>query len=86
MATPIPEKIGKYQLIEPLGLGGMGTVYKAFDPSLDRLVAIKMLVVGIAEDPTFQQRFYREAQATASMLHPNIVTIFDLASTRDIRT
>jgi serine/threonine protein kinase len=78
MATPIPEKIGKYQLIEPLGLGGMGTVYKAFDPSLDRLVAIKMLVVGIAEDPTFQQRFYREAQATASMLHPNIVTIFDL--------
>src|SRR5580704_6671893 len=78
MANPIPEKIGKYEVIGRLGQGGMGTVYKAHDPILDRLVAIKILAGGLTDDPAYRQRFYREAQATANLRHPNIVTIYDL--------
>ena len=61
MANPIPEKIGKYEVIGRLGQGGMGTVYKAHDPNLDRLVAIKILAGGLTDDPAYRQRFYREA-------------------------
>jgi eukaryotic-like serine/threonine-protein kinase len=70
-------KIGKYDILSILGRGGMGVVYKATDPRLDRLVAIKMMTVGYAEDPELLKRFYREAQSTASLQHPNIVTVYD---------
>ena len=70
-------KIGKYEILSILGRGGMGVVYKATDPRLDRLVAIKMMTVGYAEDPELLKRFYREAQSTASLQHPNIVTVYD---------
>jgi eukaryotic-like serine/threonine-protein kinase len=83
MANPIPEKIGKYKVIGRLGQGGMGTVYKAHDPNLDRLVAIKILAGGLTDDPAYRQRFYREAQATANLRHPNIVTIYDLGEHED---
>jgi eukaryotic-like serine/threonine-protein kinase len=73
-----PAKIGKYEVLAMLGRGGMGVVYKAYNPKLDSLVAIKMMTVGHAEDPELLQRFYREAQATASLQHPNIVTVYDL--------
>jgi eukaryotic-like serine/threonine-protein kinase len=70
-------KIGKYEILSVLGRGGMGVVYKATDPGLDRLVAIKMMTVGYAEDPDLLKRFYREARSTASLQHPNIVTVYD---------
>jgi serine/threonine protein kinase len=78
MAQPMLKKIGKYEVMQRLGGGGMGAVYKARDPQLNRMVAIKMLAVGITGDPSFQERFFREATATAHLSHPNIVTIYDL--------
>lgn len=75
---PHPTKIGKYEILEVIGRGGMGIVYKARDPLLNRLVAIKMVTAASTEDLATRQRFFREAQATASLRHPNIVTIYDL--------
>jgi serine/threonine-protein kinase len=69
-----PTKIGKYEIVSVLGRGGMGVVYKARDPQLDRLVAIKM-ILGV--DPSLLKRFEVEARSTASLQHPNIVTIYD---------
>jgi eukaryotic-like serine/threonine-protein kinase len=76
MATP--SKIGKYDVIDIIGRGGMGVVYQAKDPYLDRLVAIKMMNVDVHENTDFLERFYREAKSTASLRHPNIVTVYDL--------
>jgi len=67
--------LGAYQLVERLGQGGMATVYKAFEPALDRYVAIKILPQFFARDPNFMQRFRREAKAIAQLNHPNIVPI-----------
>jgi eukaryotic-like serine/threonine-protein kinase len=79
MATPSKTiKIGKYDVIDLIGRGGMGVVYKAKDPVLDRLVAIKMMNVDVHENTDFLERFYREAKSTASLRHPNIVTVYDL--------
>ncbi len=72
------KRIGKYDVLEMIGRGGMGTVYKAIDPMLSRLVAIKMMAGGFADDPGLLARFYREAQSTASLTHPNIVTVYDM--------
>lgn len=71
-------RIGKYDVLETIGRGGMGTVFKAIDPMLGRLVAIKMMAGGFADDPDLLTRFYREAQSTASLTHPNIVTVYDM--------
>jgi len=79
MAAPSKTvKIGKYDVVETIGRGGMGTVYLARDPFLDRLVAIKMMNVDVHESRDFLERFYREAKGTASLRHANIVTVFDL--------
>jgi serine/threonine-protein kinase len=79
MATPSrTTKIGKYDVIDVIGRGGMGVVYQARDPYLDRLVAIKMMNVDVHENTDFLERFYREAKSTASLRHPNIVTVYDL--------
>jgi serine/threonine protein kinase len=78
MASPIPSKIGKYDVLGVIGRGGMGVVYKATDPHLDRLVAIKMIIGAFAEHPDMLARFFREAQSLGSLQHPNIVTVFDL--------
>src|SRR5271166_1478545 len=79
MATPSKTtKIGKYDVIDIIGRGGMGVVYLAKDPYLDRLVAIKMMNVDVHENTDFLERFYREAKSTASLQHPNIVTVYDL--------
>jgi serine/threonine protein kinase/Tfp pilus assembly protein PilF len=67
--------LGAYQLVERLGHGGMATVYKAYEPVLDRYVAIKVLRKFFAQDPEFMQRFRREAKAIAKLNHPNIVPI-----------
>ena len=78
MAEPTLSKIGKYDVVDVLGQGGMGVVYKAMDPAIGRLVAIKMMTTGIAENPDLLQRFYREAKSTGTLQHPNIVIVHDL--------
>jgi len=78
MLADKPAKIGRYDIIDIIGRGGMGIVYKAADPNLDRLVAIKMMTGGYASTPELLKRFFREAQSTGGLQHPNIVTIFEL--------
>jgi serine/threonine protein kinase len=80
-----PEEIAPFfpqlEIIEFLGRGGMGAVYKARQPRLDRLVALKILAPEREQDPAFASRFEKEAQALARLSHPNIVTIHDFGET-----
>lgn len=78
MAANLPKKIGKYEVVDVIGKGGMGIVYRAKDPFLDRMVAIKIMTISYADHPDLLERFYREAKATAHLQHPNIVTVFEL--------
>src|SRR5437868_10504587 len=75
--TQIPD-IGKYHIIELVGEGAMGVVYKAKDAVLDRTVAIKVMNDSIARQDDLRKRFLHEAQAAASLQHPNVVTIYDM--------
>ncbi|HXY06438.1 MAG TPA: protein kinase [Terriglobales bacterium] len=77
MEANAPKKISKYDVVDLIGTGGMGVVYKAVDRALGRLVAIK-LVTGAAEPGELLKRFYREARFTANLRHPNIVIVYDL--------
>ena len=70
-------RIGKFDIVKPLGKGAMGIVYLAHDIKLERDVALKVMVAGIADDPELKMRFEREAKAVAKMTHPNVVTVFD---------
>src|SRR6185437_5567718 len=72
-----PRRMGKYELQERLGRGGMAEVWKAQDTRLQRPVAIKFLHADLSADPDFVARFLREAQMIAALRHPNIVQIFD---------
>jgi predicted Ser/Thr protein kinase len=81
MDPMIGKTIDSYQILEVLGRGGMGVVYKAVDTTLDRDVAIKMMDVLIASDPNFLKRFQSEAKALAKLQNPNIVSIFALRQT-----
>jgi len=69
--------LGRYQLIERLGRGGMADVYKAYQPGLDRYVAVKVMHPHLAEQPEFITRFEREARAVAKLRHPHIIQVFD---------
>lgn len=71
-------KLGKFEIIAKVGQGAMGVVYKAHDPFIDRIVALKTLTTGLAEDPNLLRRFYSEARSAGSLRHPNIVTIYEL--------
>ena len=73
-----PHRLGKYEIIEEIGRGGFAVVYRARDTGLDRIVALKVLAPHLTWDPAFAQRFRREAQATARLRHPHIVTIHDV--------
>ena len=75
--TPYPD-IGKYKIVELVGEGAMGVVYRGRDTVLDRSVAIKVMNEAIARQDDLRRRFLHEAQAAASLQHPNVVTIFDL--------
>ncbi|MGB6597738.1 MAG: protein kinase [Candidatus Acidiferrum sp.] len=72
------EKLGKYLILRELGRGAGGVVYRARDPIINRLVALKTITTGLAEYPDLLQRFYQEAQSAGGLQHPNIVTIYDL--------
>ena len=76
------QTLGKYRILEEIGRGGMGVVYKAHDTVLDRLVAIKVLAPHLTWDQEFVQRFLHEARSAARFEHPNIVTIYDVAQAR----
>jgi serine/threonine-protein kinase len=74
---PAPESIGRYEIVAELGRGGMGTVYKAHDPVLDRTVALKVLASELLAEPGMRERFLREARSAARLQHPNVVTVYE---------
>src|SRR5262249_34935089 len=73
--SSLPATIGRYQIVNLLGRGGMGEVYLAWDPSLERQVAIKLLT---DDRDDLRERFVREARSAARLRHPNIVTMYDV--------
>ena len=83
----VPSKVGRYAIVEAIGFGAMGAVYKAFDPLIKRTIAIKTIRLDIPpQSPhyrTFIERFYHEARISGTLSHPNIVTLFDIGETEE---
>src|SRR3954462_4552558 len=75
--STMPEQIGRYRITGRLGRGAMGGVYLAIEEMTDRPVALKVLMADLESDPETRARFYREAQAAARLLHPNVITVYD---------
>ena len=74
----LPSSIGRYRIVDRLGKGAMGVVYSAHDGLMERSVAIKVMMTDLEDDPETSTRFYREARAAGQLVHPNIITIFDM--------
>ncbi len=74
------DQLGPYEILSPIGAGGMGEVYKARDTRLDRFVAVKVLPAHIAKRDDLRARFEREARAVASLNHPNICVLYDIGN------
>ncbi len=77
----VGQTLGRYRIIETLGEGGMGIVFKATDEKLGRAVALKVLGDAVARDPERHRRFLREARVTAALSHPNIASVYDIGET-----
>jgi eukaryotic-like serine/threonine-protein kinase len=85
MAEPLPRTLGKYEVISVIGKGGMGIVYKAKDPIIGRMVAVKTIsTTQDLGDEELQQRFQMEAQSAGRLQHPNIATIYDFGNQGDV--
>ena len=72
------KRLGPYEIVAPLGAGGMGEVYRAKDTRLDRMVAVKVLPLHLSNDPDLKHRFEREARAISGLSHPNICALYDI--------
>jgi len=83
VSTVAMKKLGKFEILEKVGQGAMGVVYKARDPFIDRIVALKTLTTGLADDANLLKRFYSEARSAGGLQHPNIVTIYELGHEGD---
>ena len=83
MSLTAGARLGPYEILAPLGAGGMGEVYRARDTRLDRVVAVKVLSSHVSADPQLRQRFEREARAISSLNHPNICALFDVGEAAD---
>jgi serine/threonine-protein kinase len=86
MAAANPETLGRYKVLDVIGRGAMGVVYKAVDPAIDRIVAIKTINLSLNEDELaeYEARFQQEAKAAGRFSHPNIVTIYDVGRTGEV--
>src|SRR5882672_1177412 len=84
MPISLGVRLGPYEIVAPLGAGGMGEVYRARDTRLDRTVAIKVLPAALAADPQFRQRFDREARAISSLEHPHICALYDVGRADEV--
>src|SRR6266705_4790194 len=80
----VGKSLGQFRIVERIGAGGMATVFKAYQPTLDRYVAIKVLPAFHARDPIFVKRFVQEARSVAKLAHPNIVKIHDFGEQDNI--
>ncbi|HYV41611.1 MAG TPA: protein kinase, partial [Thermoanaerobaculia bacterium] len=80
MTLPAGSRLGPFEILSPLGAGGMGEVYRARDSRLGREVAVKVLPVELASDADRRKRFEQEARSASGLNHPNIITIHDIGS------
>src|SRR5262245_14588599 len=78
MSLPAGTKLGPYEILAPIGAGGMGEVYRARDTRLGRDVAVKVLPEHLSSNPEIRARFEREAKTVSGLNHPNICTLFDV--------
>ena len=84
MSLSAGTKLGPYEILGPLGAGGIGEVYRARDTRLERVVAIKVLPSHLSDNPDLRQRFEREARAISSLQHPHICVLYDVGSENGI--
>src|SRR5262245_24950266 len=80
MSLAAGARLGPYELLAPLGAGGLGEVYRARDPRLAREVAIKVLPASVTKDPDRLKRFEHEARSAGSLNHPGLLTVFDVGT------
>ena len=71
------QRIGRYEILERIAAGGQGTIYRARDTTLDRIVAVKVINQPVADDPQYQEALQREARIAAGLDYPNITTVYD---------
>ena len=83
MSLPVGARLGPYEILQALGAGGMGEVYRARDTRLHREVALKVILGAAASDPDRLGRFEQEARSTAALNHTNIVGVFDIGTRPD---
>ena len=84
MSLTVGTRLGPYEIVAPLGAGGMGEVHRARDTRLGRAVAIKILNAALAADPERRARFESEARAIAALSHPNVLAVYDLGREGDL--